>query len=298
MATIIPGSDEASRSIASSIAMGIDAKMTVPSYKVFPDGELYVRVSGDLESPIIVVKTMSPPQDSSIMEAMLLADALRGLGFQDIVLVAPYMAYSRQDRRFLEGEPVSIAVVLRALSLSGYSRLATVEIHKLDALNYFEGSSLSVSPFKFMADRVDLPDSPLVLAPDQGALHRARELASHLGVDYDYLVKERDRVTGEVRVKPREINAEGRDVVIVDDIISTGGTIAEASRELKKAGARRVYVMVAHALMAGRAVDKLRGAGVERVYASNSLPPRDGGLIHYVDIGPLLGRVLRDEGWC
>ncbi len=298
MPAVIAGSDATSKLIASSLSGALKARLVEAVYKVFPDGELYVRVPDDLQDPVMVVKTMSPPQDSSIVESMLLADALAGIGLEDIILVAPYLAYSRQDRRFLRGEPVSVSVVLKAFRASGYRRLITVEMHKPESLKYFEGDAVNVSPYRYMADRVELPESPLILAPDRGALRRAMDLASHLGVDYDYLVKERDRVTGEVKIKPRDIDARGMDVVIVDDIISTGGTIAEATRELKRIGARRIYVMVAHALMAGGAVEKLRGAGVERVYATNSLPPRGGELVRQVDIGPLLGRVLRDEGWC
>ncbi len=287
---VVPGPSRGSREFAESLASSIGARLARVSSKVFPDGERYVRIEERLDGEVaVVVQTLSPPQDSSLVEAMLLADAALGAGAGEAWLVAPYMAYSRQDRRFLEGEPVSASVVLRALASSGYTRLYTVEIHKDAVLESFPGRAVSVSPYRYMASRIPLPENPLVLAPDLGAVARARELASALGAQYDYLVKRRDRVTGEIVVEPKEIPVRGRSVVIVDDIISTGGTVARAAEMLLAQGAERVIVVVAHALMVGGAVEKLRRAGVERVYAANTLPPVGDPLVEYVDVAPLVG---------
>ncbi len=292
MTVVVAGTSPGSKDFAKSLAASLGARLVEAVHRVFPDGERYVRIQEKLDGETVIVQTLSPPQDSSIIEALLLADAAKSMGAERLVLVAPYLAYSRQDRRFLEGEPVSIAVVMRSLASAGYNGLVTVEIHKEESLEHFPGKALSVSPYTYMASRIPLPSSPLVLAPDKGALRRARELAEALGADYDFLVKYRDRHTGEIRVEPKDLDANGRDVVIVDDIISTGGTIARASRLLLEQGARSVTVVVAHALMVGGAEDKLRQAGVSRVYAANTLPPRSGGLVEYIDVAPLVARSL------
>jgi len=294
MRTVIAGPSPGSRRFAESLAATMGARLVVVEHKVFPDGERYVRIPDPLESEVVIVQTLSPPQDSSIIEALLLADAAEGQGAESLTLTAPYMAYSRQDRRFLPGEPVSIAAIMKAFASAGYTRLITIEIHKEETLRYYPGEAFSLSPYRYMAERLrdKLPPNPIVLAPDLGALRRAREMAEALGVEYDYLVKHRDRVTGEITIEPKELDAAGRDVIIVDDIISTGGTIARAASLLLANGARSVIVVVAHALLAGNAVEKLERAGVQKVYAANTLPPKGSGLVEYVDVAPLVGDLL------
>ncbi len=290
---IVAGPSRASRGFAESLAGSLGARLVEAQHKVFPDGERYVRLDESLEGErVVVVQTLSPPQDSSLVEAMLLADAALGAGASSVELVAPYLAYARQDRRFLPGEPVSVSVVLKALAAAGYSRLYTVEVHKQESLRAFPGEAASLSPYEYMASKIGLSGDVLVLAPDIGALDRARRLAGAIGADYDYLVKRRDRVTGEIVVEPKEIPAKGRDVVIVDDIISTGGTVAKAASMLLEQGARSIRVMVAHALMVGGAVEKLRKAGVERVYAANTLPPVGDPMVEYVDVAPVVAEAV------
>jgi len=294
MRAVLAGPSQGSRMFAESLASSLGARLVIADHKVFPDGERYVRVPDPLEGEVLVVQTFSPPQDSSIIEALLLADAAAGRGAEELTLVVPYLAYSRQDRRFLPGEPVSVKVVMASIAAAGYKRLVTVEIHKEESLRYFPGKALSISPYKYMADRIrpSLPPNPLILAPDLGALRRAREMAEALGAEYDYLVKHRDRVTGEVRIEPKELQVGGRHVVIVDDIISTGGTIAKAASLLLADGAKSVSVVVVHALLAGNALEKLEQAGVERVYAANTLPPKDSPLLEYVDVAPTVADSL------
>ena len=294
---IAPGPSVPSGEIAEGIARLAGLDLVKVYHKVFPDGERYVRIDSDVAGEdVLVVQSLSPPQDSSLVEAMLLADALLGAGARHVGLLAPYLAYSRQDRRFLPGEPVSIEVILRALWASGYRSLYTVEAHKKEPLSKFPGRAESISPYKYMAERIGLDGGDyLVLAPDLGALERAREFAEAVGAPYDYLVKRRDRVTGEVRVEPKDLPVNGKKVVIVDDIISTGGTVARATRLLLEQGAVEVFVVVAHALLVGGAPEKLRAAGVSRVYAANTLPRVEDELVSYIDIAPLLAEYVKGK---
>lgn len=295
MVVVVAGPSAGSREVARGIAQHLEAELVEAYSKSFPDGETYVRVDAEPEDKAIVVQTMSRPQDTSFVQALLLADALLGLGFQEIVLVAPYTAYARQDKRFLRGEPVSIAVVLRSLGLAGYKSFYTVEIHKEESLAAFPGKAASISPFLYMAREIGLDNSYIYLAPDVGALRRVESLARSLGARYDYLVKRRDRVTGEITIETKHLDVKGEKVVIVDDIISTGGTVSRAARLLLEQGASQVEVLVAHAVLAGNAVEKLRSAGVKRVYAGNTLPPVQDSLVSYIDLSPLIAEKLRSE---
>jgi len=260
--------------LAARVAELLSDELVLVEEKLFPDGERYLRIPRRLEGDVILVHSTHPPQDERIMELLLAIDAVRGAGAKQVVVVTPYLAYARQDKRFLEGEPISIGVVLQAIQAVGADALVAVDIHKPSSLDeWLRIPHINVLPIKQLAEyfRGRLRD-PLVLAPDRGALHRAREAARVLDADYDYLEKRRDRVTGEIRVLPKSMSVEGRDVLIVDDIISTGGTLAAAAKSAISAGARGVYAACTHALLVSGALDKVYGAGVREVVATDTVP--------------------------
>jgi ribose-phosphate pyrophosphokinase len=290
---VVPGSDEVSRAFAKSLANSINGSLCEPQYKEFPDGEQYIRVTCDVKGvDAIYVKTMIPKQDSSVVASLLAADSLKASGANRVILVAPYLAYARQDRQFLQGEPVSIRSVLRALWSAGFTHIATVEIHKAESLRQFPGVALNVRPYSYMADTLGMSGpNYVVLSPDLGALERAKSLAERLGTSYDYIEKQRDRVTGEITMKPKQLDVDGKDVIIVDDIISTGGTVAKAAEMLKEQGARSITVMVAHAVLAQGAEERLRSAGIAQVYAANTTPAQSD-IVKQVDVAPLVAKEL------
>ncbi|MEB2836488.1 MAG: ribose-phosphate diphosphokinase [Desulfurococcales archaeon] len=291
---VLGGGGWVSDNFAFSLARALSAPFSTVYTKVFPDGESYVRLPrevGSFES-VCLVKSLDHPQDKSVVELVLELDALRERGVHDVTLIIPYMAYARQDREFLDGEAVSIRALLRILRGAGARRLYVVEIHKAEPLKYFDGEAVNVSPYEYMARFLEVDADTVIIAPDLGAYGRAERLAKALGVEFDYLVKTRDRVTGEVSYKPKEVNVEGRNVIIVDDIISTGGTIAKSASMLRAAGARRVDVVAAHALLVGDAWSKIVAAGVRRVYAANTVRPQSGSPI-IIDAAPAVAEAVR-----
>ncbi len=297
-AIVVLGPDEVSKALGKSIASISSLELCEPSYKRFPDGEQYLRLTCDVSRRhVIVVKTFMPDQDSSALFALLAADAAKEANAESVTLVAPYLAYARQDRAFLSGEPVSVRALLRALWAAGYSRLVTVEVHKPDSLKEFPGTAYNVRPYPLMVDSIGLRSSKdlVVLSPDLGALERAKILAEHLGVGYDYLEKLRDRYTGQVSVKPKSLDVNGKHVIIVDDIISTGSTVVTAINELRRAGATGFDVIVAHALLAEGAEERLRSAGVSAIYAANTTPLR-GSIVHQINVAPAIVNGLRSLG--
>ncbi len=293
---VIGGGDDVSNAFARRLAQHLGLNYIEAKRKIFPDGESYLRIEEvDIElNEAIIVKSMAPPQDKSIVETLLLLDLLKEKGVSKVTLVVPYLAYARQDREFLPGEAVSIRSILRALRRAGADALVTVEIHKEESLRFFEGRAINVSPFSFMASKITVEGSLAVLAPDLGALRRAKEFAEALGAEFDYLVKRRDRVTGDIMLEPKSVKVKGKNVVIVDDIISTGGTVAKAAELLLSQGAESIIVVVAHALMAGDAASKLKKAGVSAVYAANTLPLREPGLVQHIDVTPLVAEKVSE----
>ncbi len=256
--------------------------------KVFPDGEVYVRVPPEVRGKnVILVQSMDNPQEKALWELLLAADASLNAGARHVIALVPYLAYARQDKVFLEGEPVSIRVLLKAMHAAGVEGIVTVDIHNPKSLDEFKGRTVNVIPVRELGEAVKrCVENPLVIAPDKGALHRAKMMAEYLGAEYDYIEKKRDRVTGKISMSIKEMSVKGRDVVIVDDIISTGGTLAKATEMLYYQGARKVVAAVSHALLAGNALDKLRRAGLKKIIAANTLRRREG--VDYIDIMPTL----------
>ena len=295
-AVIVPGRNYLEQAV--KVASTLNYPIAKVLWKEFPDGEQYVRIENpDLLSSrtAVVVNTMYPGQDKSVMETLMLVDACLRAGAVDVKLVIPYLAYSRQDKLFLAGEPVSFSIVLKTLRHLGATGLVTVDSHNPDKLTEFQGRvvNLLVSDL-LVQEALKYSSNPIVIAPDKGALKRAEHAAVKLGLRFDYLVKTRDRITGQVSYQPREIRIGGEDIVIVDDIISTGGTIAESSKLLLEAGASSVIVAATHGLLIGNALEKIRAAGVRKVILANTLGLKiQDDLVEYADVS---GRVAEAIG--
>lgn len=265
---------ENSNGIAAGIARTIGDRLMQLEYKLFPDGESYLRVPQKPEGPAILVASLYPNPDKRFFEFLMGVEALKALAGDVVIGVVPYMAYARQDKRFLEGEPISIRIILKALETLGLDGLLVVDIHKPSVLaEYTSLIAKNILVDGLIAEYFKQKMiNPLVLAPDAGALERARRVAEQLGAEYDYLVKERDRITGEVKALPKSLTVSGRDVLLVDDIISTGGTMSLAARTVLAQGARKVYAACTHAVMVRGALDLLISSGISEVAATDTVP--------------------------
>jgi ribose-phosphate pyrophosphokinase len=261
-------------------------------YRVFPDGESYLRVPVDVKGlNIAVLQSTYPPQDKHLIELFLALNAAKELGAEKIIAAVPYLAYARQDSMFKPGESVSLRTIIRLIEDCGASAFITFNIHKAERMEWFRIPSLNLSAVKAIADhlaRLELID-PVILAPDKGAVYLAEEASSILKAEYSYLEKRRDRDTGSVETLYRELNVSGRDVVIIDDIISSGSTIANVAEIASKQGARRIFAACVHPLLAEGAMDRMRRAGVSKVLGTDCVE----GAYDEVSVAPLLAEALR-----
>jgi len=261
-----------SQSLAADLAELLADPLAPVAFDRFPDGEVMASI-GDVtptstDRAIVVAST---PTSDAHLELLQLQDAAREAGFDDVVTVLPYMGYARQDRAFNPGEPVSARAVARAIS-TGADRVLTIDPHEEDVCDFFEPTATSVSAAGRLAEPLpdDLAD-PLFLSPDAGAIDLAETVQETAGTGaIDYFEKTRHSGT-EVEISPSDASVEGRDVVVVDDIIATGSTMSEAVEILHERGANRVFVTCVHPLLAENAVTKLSRAGVDAIYGTDTI---------------------------
>ncbi len=240
--------------------------------KVFPDGESYLRLDKEIKGEdVLLVQSMDSDQDKRLFEMLMAADASINAGASDVYGLITYMAYARQDRTFSIGEPVSARVALRALHAAGISRLAVIEPHKNEELSYFKGKSMQIEVLGSVArEAVKITGAEKLIAPDYGILPRIKKIANELGIGWDYIEKKRSREDGSIGMMKGLERMEGTKALVIDDMISTGGTAAQAIGEAISKGAASVGVAAAHMLLVGSAYEKIMDAGASGIFGSNS----------------------------
>jgi ribose-phosphate pyrophosphokinase len=283
------------QSLVNSLRNYCNLSLAEKLHKRFPDGEQYIRITSDMRNKIIiVVQSLYPEQDSKLVELYLALEALEGLNLTDVELVIPYMAYSRQDKRFLAGEPMSVKAVYMPLRLFNLRKILALDLHSPKIPEVIGLAIQNILPHTYMVKKVGI-EVDFILAPDKGALHRARILAENIGKPFDYLEKYRDRITGEINVSIRELDVKNLRIAIVDDIVSTGGTLAKAAQILYDLGASKVYAVVTHALISEKTIQTLSASGLDMLITTNSIlhPEALPKWIQVTDVGELLCSELK-----
>ena len=286
--TVIGG--PASQSLAKNLANKLDANYIKADVRIFPDGENKITIRGKPIGKSIVVQSVYPPIDSNFIQALSLISKVKETSSQ-VFAVIPYLCYMRQDKEFLPGEIVTSAVIAKMLKAVGVNKIVTVDIHSKLAIKYFDVPLKNVSAIPKLASffkKMKLKD-PLVVAPDLFWAPQARQFAKILGTESVAINKQRDRKTGELEIRqPQKKNFEGRDIILVDDMISTGGSIVKATEYLKRQNCGRIYAACTHALLVGNAEKKIRDAGVLKIISANTIP----GKTNAVDVSDILAKSL------
>ena len=242
-----------------------------------PDGEKYVRISADVEGEdVILVNSFAHNPDEMLIETIFLIETLKDYNAKSVTGVFPYFPYSRQDRRFIKGEAFSLKIVADLLRNAGLDGMIVVDFHlhrlrNLTSFFGFEVKNLTAMHklAEFANENFDM-DDPIVVAPDEEAVQWAKLVADDLSLNYVALQKIRiDAENVIIDSAPKEV--EGRDVLIVDDMISTGGTVIQAIKALKRVGCGKVFVACTHAILAKDALRRLLECGVEGLVATDTV---------------------------
>ena len=242
----------------------------------FADGELFVEMTEDLAGKnVLIFQSAGPPVDSHLMELFLILDAVRRAGAKTIKAFVPYMGYSRQDRLTAKGVPVSAELVLEFLKKAGAHQVLTCDFHSKRILDLFHPFLVNIETQSFLAEKwadQGLRSSFLCVSPDKGGLSRAGSFSEKMGWKPPlFIEKERPR-PGEARVLKIHGSVKDQNLLIIDDIIDSAGTLCMAVDSLIKNGAKEVFALATHGLFSGPAVKRLEQSPVKKVFVSDTLP--------------------------
>ena len=287
--TVIAGST--SQDLAKSLAKKIKANYVKSELRIFPDGESKITLKSKLKKgTIIVVQSTFPPVDSNLLQAISLIHKAKQFS-NNVIAVIPYMGYARQDREFLPGEIVTMEVISKLFQAAGAKKLIVVDIHSIIGLKKFKISAKNISAVPELVryfQKLRLKN-PLVVSPDLGGIDRAKEFAKLFKSDYIALKKQRDRKTGKVKIMSSNLeNVANRDLILVDDMISTGGSIIKSTEFLKRQKCKRVFVACTHALLMNDAEKKIKKAGVTQIVSTNTIS----GKTSKVDVSRIIAKAI------
>jgi ribose-phosphate pyrophosphokinase len=264
----------------------------------FPDGECHVRVLETVRGrDVYLLASVGPPVEANLFELLLLADACRRAGSPRLTAVVPYLGYARQDRRVTGREAVGARLVADLIAAAGVDRVVAIDVHTPALEGFFSLPLERLTAVPLLAESLrhsGVQSNGVVVAPDVGAAPLADRFAKLL--ELPVAIVHKRRVSGhDVTVQGVSGDVEGRQPLIVDDMISTGGTIEAAARALAAAGALPVAAVAAtHGVLVSDAARRLAGVGARRVIVTDTLPaPENSGLpLEVVSIAPLLARTI------
>jgi ribose-phosphate pyrophosphokinase len=290
--------------LAEIVCNRLDLKLGNATVGRFSDGEISVQINDNVRgSDVFIIQSTCAPCNDNLMELIVMVDALRRASAGRITAVTPYFGYARQDRRVRSARvPITAKVVADFLSSVGVDRVLTVDLHAEQIQGFFDvpvdnvfGSPILVEDMR--AQGFDLADDVVVVSPDIGGVVRARAIAKLLD-DKDLAIIDKRRPQANVAQVMHIIgDIEGRDCIIVDDMIDTGGTLCKAAEALKQHGAKRVFAYATHPIFSGNAVENLKNSVIDEVIVTDSIPlnPEIAALpnVRQLTLGNMLAEAIR-----
>jgi ribose-phosphate pyrophosphokinase len=267
-------SGSANRDLAQRICNFIGAPLGQATISSFPDGETYVKIDENIRGrDVFIVQPTCPPTNQHLMELLIMVDAARRASADRITAVIPFFGYARQDRKDQPRVPITAKLVANLLFAAGVSRVLTMDLHAQQVQGFFDipVDHLYSLPVLIRYLRKRLTGKTTVVSPDLGGLKMASAYAEALGANLAIVAKERKSAT-ETEALYLIGDVEGSDILLVDDLTETAGTLTSAASILKKHGARDVYAGVAHAVLVDIAIPRLQKSEITELVTTNSTP--------------------------
>ena len=267
------------RQLANEIAERIGIPVGIASVGKFSDGESAVNIGEVVRgSDVFIIQSTCEPVNDNLMELLVMIDALKRASAGRITAVMPYFGYARQDRKARARDPISAKLVANLLTVAGADRILTMDLHAAQLQGFFDipldhllGGPLLATYFK---EKFEGQDDLVVVSPDVGSVTRSRKLAERLDCPLAIIDKRRPKanvceimnIIGDVRNKK---------VVLIDDLIDTGGTIVNGVQALMEAGAKEVYASCTHAVLSGPAIERINNSDIKEMVVLNTIPLSD-----------------------
>lgn len=267
----------ANNDLAKKVAEVMNVTLGHVEISKFTNGEIKLRVNETkLNGHAVVVQSLSAPAETNLVEFCLLCDALHRGGVHDIIAVVPWLCYSKQDKVFRPGEPLSVKVIAKILQVAPISRLYTFDLHNLAILGFFDVPVNNLSANDLFVDyfRKKVTPRTVVVAPDAGSIKASTAFAASLDVPVVYMDKKRDLVSGEVKVMGISRPVKNADVIIVDDMIVTGGTLIHTANYLKNQQIKSLSVAATHHLYVSGAQEAIEKSGFDEIVVTDTIAPK------------------------
>ena len=286
------------RELAEEVSNHLGVKISDMLVTKFSDGEVRVQINESIRgADVYVFQSLSYPANQHIMELLLIIDALKRSSAGRITAVIPYFAYARQDRQDRPRTPVSARLLADLITVAGANRVVAIDLHSPQIQGFFDIPVDHLSALPVLHDYIKknlIVENPIVVSPDAGGVERARQLANRLGCGIAIIYKRRPEPNkAEVLDVVGEI--EGKEAIIVDDLIDTAGTMVAAANMLINRGAKRVIACATHGVLSGPAVERLTNSPIEQVIITNTIPVGDKmfNKLKVVSVAPLLGEAIK-----
>lgn len=296
-------SGSANRELAQRICDGIGTPLGQATISSFPDGETYVKIEENIRGrDVFIIQPTCPPTNQHLMELLIMVDAARRASADRITAVIPFFGYARQDRKDQPRVPITAKLVANLLHAAGVSRVLTMDLHAQQVQGFFDipVDHLYSMPVLLKYLRTRLTRKTVVVSPDVGGLKMASAYSQALGANLAIVAKQRKSST-ETKALYVIGEVEDCDVLLVDDLTETAGTLVSAAKILKDHGALDIYAGVAHAVLVDAAIPRLQNSQIEELITTNSTPVRtvEGFKTSVLCISELLGegmkRIHNDE---
>jgi ribose-phosphate pyrophosphokinase len=286
----------ANQEFAKQVAKNLSFALSDAEIKTFSDGEISVQVSESVRGKdVFVVQSTCAPTNDNVMEILILTDALRRSSANSITAVMPYFGYARQDRKAAPRVPITAKLVANMLQAAGVTRVVTMDLHAGQIQGFFDipvdnlyGSVVFYNYVKSKNLR-----NLVVASPDIGGVARARAFAKKFDVDIVIVDKRRERA-GESEVMNIIGDVAGKDIVLIDDMIDTAGTIVKAAKVLKERGATSVMACCTHAVLSGPAYERIENGELDELIVTDTIPlKKECNKIKVFSVAPLFAEVIR-----
>ena len=289
-------SGTAHRALAERIAENLKQPLSDVEVTAFPDGESFVKINENIRGQdIFIIQPTCPPSNHNVMELLIMVDAARRASAGRIIAVVPFFGYARQDRKDQPRVPITAKLVANLMTSAGVGRVLTMDLHAPQIQGFFDipVDHLYAKPVLLADLRSRHPDTSnlTVVSPDVGGVKMARAYADALGAELAIVAKHRVSAT---RVEAMNVigEVEGRDVLLVDDMTETAGTLTAAADILHKHGARHIYAGVSHAVLGDIAHQRLESSAIREIITTDSVPMACGPKVHAVSCAPLLAEAI------